>query len=106
MPSFSTVRSLLTLLVATSCIHAQVNAGGGGLARPDQYFSALPEYSTGIFTRSGAELTASQRRERNEAWRAEIRKQLFVPERMPELEIKRWSTFTPMPGVLADRVTY
>jgi dienelactone hydrolase len=106
MPSFRTVRPLFALLVATSCIHAQVNAGGGGPARPDQYFSALPEYSTGIFTRSGTDLTAGQRKTRSEAWRTEIRKQLFIPARLPELQIKRWSTFKPMPGVLADRVTY
>jgi dienelactone hydrolase len=39
-------------------------------------------------------------------WRAEIRKALYVPEQLPPLEPKVWSSFSPMPGVVADRVTY
>jgi dienelactone hydrolase len=31
---------------------------------------------------------------------------LFVPEVLPRLEAKTWSTFSPTPGVLAERVTY
>ena len=38
--------------------------------------------------------------------RAQIRHDLDVPDRLPELEIKVWSTFSPTRGVLADRVTY
>lgn len=43
---------------------------------------------------------------RDDAWRAEIRKALYIPAKLPALEAKRWSTFSPTPGVLADRVTY
>jgi dienelactone hydrolase len=39
-------------------------------------------------------------------WRAEIRKALYVPDRLPPLEAKVWSSFSPMPGMVADRVTY
>lgn len=43
---------------------------------------------------------------RDDAWRAQIRKALYIPEKLPALEAKVWSTFSPTPGVLADRVTY
>lgn len=43
---------------------------------------------------------------RDAKWRAEIRHLLDVPDKLPALHAKRWSTFSPMPGVLADRVTY
>lgn len=43
---------------------------------------------------------------RDDAWRAQIRKALDIPARLPALETRRWSTFSPTPGVLADRVTY
>jgi len=39
-------------------------------------------------------------------WRAQIRHALYIPDKLPALEPKIWSTFAPMPGVLADRVTY
>jgi dienelactone hydrolase len=39
-------------------------------------------------------------------WRAEMRKALYVPETLPKLEAKTWSSFSPMPGVVAERVTY
>ncbi len=40
------------------------------------------------------------------AWRAQIRQALYIPEKLPALEPKIWSSFSPMPGVVADRVTY
>ena len=40
------------------------------------------------------------------ALRAEMRKALYVPDKLPPLEAKVWSSFSPMPGVIADRVTY
>jgi len=43
---------------------------------------------------------------RDDAWRAEIRHQLYIPDHLPALDAKVWSTFSPTPGVLADRVTY
>src|ERR1700730_19142173 len=51
-------------------------------------------------------MTAQERSERDEAWRREIRKELYVPETLPKLEAKTWSTFSPTAGVLAERVTY
>lgn len=51
-------------------------------------------------------LNAKQRAARDEAWRATIRKQLYVPDKLPPLAARTWSTFSPMRGVLADRVTY
>src|ERR1700730_13493587 len=51
-------------------------------------------------------MTAQERAERDEAWRREIRKELYVPETLPKLEAKTWSTFSPTSGVLAERVTY
>ncbi len=51
-------------------------------------------------------LTAKQRAAREQQWRKEIRHQLYVPEKLPPLEAKVWSSFTPVAGVIADRVTY
>lgn len=39
-------------------------------------------------------------------WRTGIRNALFIPEPLPLLQSKVWSTFSPAPGVMADRVTY
>jgi dienelactone hydrolase len=51
-------------------------------------------------------LSASEQSRRIKQWRATIRKQLFIPATLPTLNAKTWSTFSPTPGVLADRVTY
>jgi dienelactone hydrolase len=50
--------------------------------------------------------TAKENAARLAAWRAQIRRILYVPDRLPALEPKTWSTFSPTKGVLADRVTY
>jgi dienelactone hydrolase len=42
----------------------------------------------------------------SEQWRNQIRKALYVPDRLPPLEAKTWSSFSPTQGVIADRVTY
>jgi len=52
------------------------------------------------------DFTPKQNAARLAAWRAQIRKILYVPDTLPALEPKTWSTFSPTPGVLADRVTY
>ncbi len=52
------------------------------------------------------DFTAKQNTARLAAWREQIRKILYVPDKLPALEAKTWSTFSPTPGVLADRVTY
>ncbi len=44
--------------------------------------------------------------DKSSAWRAQIRHALYVPDKLPALEPKTWSTFSPTPGVIADRVTY
>lgn len=51
-------------------------------------------------------LHAQPDRARNERWRAQIHEQLHIPTHLPALDAKVWSTFSAMPGVLADRVTY
>ncbi len=40
------------------------------------------------------------------AWRSQIRAALFLPRRMPSLDAKSYGSFSPAPGVVADRVTY
>lgn len=45
-------------------------------------------------------------RVRNGEWRSEIMHALHVPAVRPALDTHVWSTFSPMRGVLADRVTY
>lgn len=55
---------------------------------------------------AASSLSRTQQDERITQWRATIRKQLFIPSSLPPLEAKTWSTFSPMPGVLADRVSY
>lgn len=85
---------------------AQVATGGGGEARPDQYVAPLPEYT------SDAQRLLDHKEDKKlhalvySKWRSEIRKQLFLPQQMPALQAHVWSSFSPMPGVIADRVTY
>lgn len=43
---------------------------------------------------------------RDDAWRSQIREALYIPAQLPPLDAKVWSSFSPTPGVLADRVTY
>jgi dienelactone hydrolase len=42
----------------------------------------------------------------SDVWRAEIRHALYVPDKLPPLDAKVWSSFSPAAGVIADRVTY
>lgn len=51
-------------------------------------------------------LTPRQQAARITQWRAEMRRQLYVPATLPPLQAHLWSTFSPTAGVLADRVTY
>lgn len=98
---------LLGVLGVAMCwggARAQVATGGGGAATAADV--AKPEPAMVKLLRPGSELSAAERRARDAAWRSEIRKQLFVPERLPALDAKVWSTFSPTPGVRADRVTY
>jgi dienelactone hydrolase len=105
IPSACLLAAAMLFSGMTRC-RAQVATGGGGDATPQQYTSVQAPYASGDFVRPGRDLSPAQRRKRNAAWRAEIRKQLFVPAQLPALHTRVWSTFAPMPGVLADRVTY
>lgn len=40
------------------------------------------------------------------AWRAQIRRTLFIPTPLPKLDVKNYGSFSPTPGVIAERVTY
>ncbi len=51
-------------------------------------------------------LTPAKQASRLILWREEIHRQLFIPAVLPALNAKVWSTFAPVSGVLADRVTY
>ena len=51
-------------------------------------------------------LTAAKQAARLTFWREEIRRRLFIPAVLPALHAEVWSTFAPVAGVLADRVTY
>lgn len=42
----------------------------------------------------------------SEHWRQQIKKALYLPDKLPPLEAKTWSSFSPVHGVIADRVTY
>jgi dienelactone hydrolase len=63
-------------------------------------------YIAAGLTLSAAAQAPAASRTRDEAWRMQIRHTLFIPDKLPALNTKLWSTFSPMPGVLADRVTY
>ena len=39
-------------------------------------------------------------------WRSEIVKTLGVPQPLPELKVEKFGTFSPEPGVMAEKVTY
>lgn len=51
-------------------------------------------------------LMHAQQIAREKKWRSEIRHQLYIPDQLPKLDAKVWSSFTPVTGVVADRVTY
>src|SRR6185312_8541995 len=50
--------------------------------------------------------TPAADKSRDDAWRAEIRRQLYIPDHLPALNSRVWSTFSPTPGVLDDLLTY
>ena len=39
-------------------------------------------------------------------WREEIRHTLFIPDQLPALDVKTYGSFSPIPGVTVERVTY
>jgi hypothetical protein len=41
-----------------------------------------------------------------ELWRKQIRAALFIPAKAPSIASKNFGSFSPMPGVVANRVTY
>ena len=77
----------------------------------DQPTAIASVHNTGVGAavppeKPASDFTPKQNSARLAAWRAQIRKILYVPDELPALEAKKWSTFSPTPGVLADRVTY
>jgi len=61
----------------------------------------------GVAAAQGAKpMNAKQRAARDAAWRQTIRKTFYIPAKLPRLDAKTWSSFSPMPGVIAERVTY
>ncbi len=102
-----------SLLLGTGPGWSQVPAAAPGMA-PSAPRAAAPA-AGGHFGGVGAavpaekpesDFTAKQNEARLAAWRGQIRKILYVPDKLPALDAKTWSTFSPTPGVLADRVTY
>lgn len=45
-------------------------------------------------------------RKQVKAWRAQIRRALYIPTPLPPLRVKNYGSFSPAPGVIAERVTY
>jgi dienelactone hydrolase len=92
------LRWLLPLCLCSSTLAAQAPAGSArataGIGAP---VPELPPASS---------LTPVQRTAREREWRAQIRHQLYIPDTLPALQSHVWSTFSPTPGVLADRVTF
>jgi dienelactone hydrolase len=41
-----------------------------------------------------------------EAWRNQIRKTLYIPQPLPKLSVQNYGSFSPAPGVIAERITY
>jgi len=52
------------------------------------------------------DLTSAERTAREKLWQQQIRQQLFIPDTLPPLEPKTWSSFSPVEGIVAERVTY
>lgn len=96
MGSFSAFTTKVVVISFLFCgtIFGQVAAGGGGEPRPNQFFQPAPELTSSFYP-SGRHLTALQRHQRDETWRAEIRKQLYVPAKLPSLNAQVHSTFSP-----------
>lgn len=40
------------------------------------------------------------------AWRQQMRNALYIPTPLPPLAVKNYGSFSPVPGVIAERVTY
>jgi dienelactone hydrolase len=56
--------------------------------------------------RPAASLNRAEGKTRIRVWRTTIRNVLYIPITLPKLDAKTWSTFSPMHGVMVDRVTY
>jgi dienelactone hydrolase len=97
---------LSLLFASSSCVLAQTPS-----ADPDGRLTPEQRSTAGIGApvpplKPAKDLSAAEQLGRIAQWRGLIRKQLFIPEDLPPLQAKTWSTFSPMAGVLADRVTY
>ena len=45
-------------------------------------------------------------KEQVKQWRRQIRQALFIPDPLPELKLETHGSFSPVPGVVAERVSY
>ena len=95
---------LLGVTIASASAVAQTADPDGRMSQADRAKAGvgapvpeLPAAST---------LSAAAEKKRIADWRAEMRKQLFIPATLPPLDAKTWSSFSPTSGVIADRVTY
>jgi len=108
MPVAANVRFIFVALVLGTGLAQRTGpkaADSAGRATPEQREHA--GIGAAVPTLRVAEtLFPSQQAQRVAGWPAEIRKQLFIPAVLPSLDARTWSTFSPMPGVLADRVSY
>lgn len=108
MPVAANVRFIFVALVLGTGLAQRTGpkaADSAGRATPEQREHA--GIGAAVPTLPGAEtLSPSQQAQRVAGWPAEIRKQLFIPAVLPSLDARTWSMFSPMPGVLADRVSY
>src|ERR1035441_2941833 len=41
-----------------------------------------------------------------ELWRRQIKQALFIPDPLPAIAARKYGSFSPVPGVVAERVTY
>src|SRR6185312_13646798 len=100
-------RRLWNWVVLAAWVWIWVGNAGAGAQAPTAAERARAGVGAAVKAEVPAkDLTARARAARLDGWRETIRKQLYIPARLPRLEARTWSTFSPMAGVLADRVTY
>ncbi len=61
-----------------------------------------------VFAKDGVDTTITKQAsvKQLELWREQIRAALFIPVKGPAIEAKEYGSFSPMPGVVVQKVTY
>jgi dienelactone hydrolase len=59
-----------------------------------------------LCTFSQAETVKVASKKQVEAWRAQMKQALFIPDPLPKLETETYGSFSPAPGVVIERVSY